>query len=139
VQAFGSTCVGNMRAVDTNVIVRLITRDDKTQVAAAERYLAGGSAWVSHIVLIEVAWVLESVYEFERARLAMAIEMLLDQEQLVLQDSEVVAAAVAIYCAGIGSDFADCMLLEVARRAGNMPLATFNRKLAKAEGAHRLR
>jgi predicted nucleic-acid-binding protein len=65
--------------------------------------------------------------------------MLLDQEQLVLQDPDVVTAAVKLYRDGIGSDFADCMILEVARGAGHLPLATFDRKLAKAEGAQRLR
>lgn len=127
-----------MRAVDTNVIVRLITRDDRAQVAAAETYIAERGAWASHLVLLEVAWVLESVYEFERVQIATAIEMLLDQEHLVVQEAEIVAAAATQYRGGIGSDFADCMILEVARSTGNLPLATFDRKLAKAEGAHRL-
>lgn len=128
-----------MRAVDTNVIVRLTTRDDKAQVAAAERYIAERGAWVSHLVLVEVTWVLESVYNFERPQIATAVEMLLDQEHLVLQDPESVATAAKRYRSGIGSDFADCMILEVARSTGNVPLATFDRKLAKAEGAERLR
>ncbi len=128
-----------MRAVDTNVIVRLTTRDDKAQVAAAERYIAERGAWISHLVLLEVAWVLESVYEFERAQIAAAIGMLLEQEHLVVQDADIVAAAVKQYRGGLGSDFADCMILEVARSAGHLPLATFDRKLAKAEGAQRLR
>jgi predicted nucleic-acid-binding protein len=128
-----------MRAVDTNVVVRLAVRDDKAQVAAAEKYIAERGAWVSHVVLVEVAWVLESVYELDRAQIATAIEMLLGQEQLVVQEPDVVAAAVKLYRSGVGSDFADCMILEVARGAGNLPLATFDRKLAKAEGAQRLR
>jgi len=127
-----------MRAVDTNVIVRLATRDDKAQIAVAEKYIAERGAWVSHLVLVEVVWVLESVYEFERARIATAIELLLGQEHLVVQDPEAVAAAVKLYRCGVGGDFADCMILEVARAAGHLPLATFDRKLAKAEGAKRL-
>jgi len=128
-----------MRAVDTNIIIRLATRDDEAQVAAAEKYVAERGAWVSHLVVVEVAWVLDSVYEFERAQIAGAIEILLDQEHLVVQEPEVVAAAVKLYREGVGSDFADCMILEVARSAGHVPLATFDRKLAKAEGAERLR
>ena len=128
-----------MRAIDTNVIVRLATRDDKTQVAAAEKYIAERGAWVSHLVLVEVAWVLDSVYEFERAQIATAIGILLDQEHLVVQERDVVAAALELYRAGTGSDFADCMILEVARAAGHTPLATFDRKLARAEGTQRLR
>ena len=67
-----------MRAIDTNVIVRLATRDDETQVAAAEKYIAERGAWVSHLVLVEVTWVLDSVYEFERPQIATAIEILLE-------------------------------------------------------------
>jgi predicted nucleic acid-binding protein len=55
-----------------------------------------------------------------------------------LQDPELVAAASKQYRNGIGGDFADCMILEVARSTGNLPLATFDRKFAKAESAHRL-
>ncbi|HKY37726.1 MAG TPA: PIN domain-containing protein [Polyangiaceae bacterium] len=91
------------------------------------------------LILVEVTWVLESVYDFERPAIATAIEMLLDQEHLVLQDPDVVAATLTHYRSGLGSDFADCMILEVARGAGHLPLATFDRKLAKAGGAQRLR
>jgi predicted nucleic-acid-binding protein len=114
-------------------------RDDKAQVAAAEKYIAERGAWVSHVVLVEFAWVLEAVYEFERAEIATAIDMLLEQEQLVVQDADIVGAAVSHYRDGIGSDFADCLILEVARGAGHLPLATLDRKLAKVEGAMRLR
>lgn len=91
------------------------------------------------LVLVELSRVLESVYELERSHIATAIEMLLDQEHLVVQDPETVAGAVKAYGRGTGSNFADCMILEVARSAGHLPLATFDRKLAKAEGAQRLR
>ncbi len=53
-----------MRAVDTNVLVRLLARDDAAQAEAAEAFVAGG-AWVSHVVLVETIWVLESVYEVD--------------------------------------------------------------------------
>jgi predicted nucleic-acid-binding protein len=66
-----------MRAVDTNVLVRLITRDDPKQVTAAESFVASG-AWVSHLVLAETLWVLESVYELDAKRRATAVDMLLN-------------------------------------------------------------
>ncbi|MBK8233587.1 MAG: hypothetical protein IT349_08865 [Candidatus Eisenbacteria bacterium] len=50
-----------MRTVDTNLVVRLIVRDDPRQVAAAERFVAQG-AWVSLLVLREVMWVLDRAY-----------------------------------------------------------------------------
>ena len=44
-----------MRAVDTNVLIRLVTRDDPKQVLAAEAFVAKG-VWVSHLVLVEAVW-----------------------------------------------------------------------------------
>src|SRR3989304_2719572 len=81
-----------MRAVDTNVLVRLITRDDSRQVAAAEAFVAGG-AWVSHVVLVETIWVLPTVYELGAASIATAVEMLLNHQPPPLQDSDVRRAA----------------------------------------------
>ena len=81
-----------MRAVDTNVLVRLITRDDSRQVAAAEAFVRLG-AWVSHLALAEAAWVLDAVYERGPAEVAKAIEILLNHQHLTIQDHEVVAAA----------------------------------------------
>lgn len=127
-----------MRAVDTNVLVRLLTRDDDAQVAAAEAYISDQPAWVSEVVLVELAWVLDAVYELDRSRIAAALEMLLEQERVVVQNPEVVGKAVQLYRRGTGSDFADCMILELARGTGNLPLATFDRKLAKADGAQRI-
>lgn len=127
-----------MRAVDTNLLVRLAVRDDGEQVAAAEAFIARGGAWVSHVVLVELAWVLDAVYERSRAEIATALEMLLEQEHLTVQEGDVAAAAIGLYRGGGGRDFADCMILEIARKAGHLPLGTFDRGLAKLEGTERL-
>jgi predicted nucleic-acid-binding protein len=126
-----------MRAVDTNLLVRLIVRDDPAQVAAAEAVVAGG-AWVSHLVLAETIWVLDAVHERSAAQLAAAIEMLLNHEQLSIQDAEVVAQALARFRSRPALGFSDCLVLEIARKAGHLPLGTFDRGLAKLEGAQRL-
>jgi predicted nucleic-acid-binding protein len=126
-----------MRAVDTNILVRLIARDDMAQLAAAEDFIARG-AWVSTLVLAETTWVLGAVYELEHSQLATVIEMLLSHESLTMQDSEVVAAALAHYRAVPGLGFTDCLLVEIARKAGHLPLGTFDKRLAKLDGAVRL-
>ncbi len=126
-----------MRAVDTNVLVRLITRDDAAQVAAAESFVSSG-AWVSQLVLVEAVWVLTSVFKLDAQAQAKAIEMLLNHRDLTVQDSEVVVAALEHFRRRPKVDFSDCLLLEVARKAGHLPLATFDRQLAKLEGAERL-
>ena len=126
-----------MRAVDTNVLVRLITRDDSKQVASADRFVEKG-AWVSLVALAEAMWVLAGVYDRNPADIAIAVEMLLDHKTLVLQDSEVVAAALATFRTRPALGFSDCLILESARKAGHVPLGTVDRDLSKATGAEKL-
>ena len=126
-----------MRAVDTNVLVRLVTRDDARQVAAAEAFVASG-AWVSHLALAEATWVLAAVYELEAPAIATALEMLLNHKHVTLQESEVVASALETFRKRPALGFSDCLMLEVARKAGHLPLGTFDRMLGKLEGAERL-
>lgn len=126
-----------MRAVDTNVLVRLVTRDDAQQVAAAEAFVARG-AWVPHLVLVEAMWVLSSVYELAPRDIATAVEMLLNHKDLTVQDSDVVASALARFRKKTSLSFSDCLVLEVARKAGHLPLGTFDRELGKLDGAQRL-
>ena len=126
-----------MRAVDTNVLVRLLTRDDRKQVAAAEAFVSKG-AWVSTLVLIEATWVLTAVYELTHAEISTAIDMLLHHRDLTIQDSDSVAAALDQYRSRPALDFSDCLILEVARKAGHLPLGTFDRDLSKLDGAERL-
>ena len=126
-----------MRAVDTNVLVRLISRDDPKQTAAAENFVATG-AWVSHVVLAETLRVLESVYGLDAGGLTKAVDMLLSHANLTVQDPDVVTAALAQYRGKHALGFSDCLVVEIARKAGHLPLGTFDRDLAKVDGAHRL-
>jgi predicted nucleic-acid-binding protein len=126
-----------VRAVDTNLLVRLVTRDDVRQVAAAEEFVGRG-AWVSHLVLAEATWVLTSVYERGPADIATAVDMLLNHEHLTLQDPDAVAAAVEDFRGRPALGFSDCLVLAIARKAGHLPLGTFDRTLAKLAGTHRL-
>ena len=126
-----------MRAVDTNVLVRLVTRDDEKQVAVAEAFVAKG-VWVSQLVLMEAVWVFGSVYELDAERLATAVEMLLQHKDLTIEDSESVFGALEQFRKRPTVSFSDCLVLEAARRAGHLPLGTFDRGLAKLPGAERL-
>ena len=126
-----------MRAVDTNVLVRLVTRDDTEQVAVAEAFIAPG-AWVSHLVLAEAMWVLASVYDLGPSAIVTAVEMLLNHRDLSLQDADVVAAALTHFRKRPKLGFSDCLVLEVARKAGHTPLGTFDRELSKLDSTQRL-
>lgn len=127
-----------MRAVDTNVLVRLLARDDPRQAAAAESFVGGG-AWVSHLVLAETTWVLSAVFARSSAQIAEAIGQLLEHETLVVQDPEVVAQALVQMKAKPALGFSDCLILEVARKAGHLPLGTFDRALGRLPGASKLK
>jgi len=126
-----------MRAVDTNVLVRLITRDDARQAASADAFIRKG-AWVSLLALTEAVWVLAAVYERKAAGLVTAIEMLLNHEHLVLQDADAVEAALDLFRFRPSLGFSDCLVLQVARKAGHLPLGTFDRGLGKADGAQKV-
>ncbi|MBI5545619.1 MAG: type II toxin-antitoxin system VapC family toxin [Deltaproteobacteria bacterium] len=126
-----------MRAVDTKVLVRLLTRDDEEQVTVAEAFVAKG-AWVSQLVLMETVWVLGSVYELQAKQLATAVEMLLQHKDLTVEDSESVFGALEQFRKTPTVSFSDCLVLEAARNAGHLPLGTFDRGLARLPGAERL-
>src|ERR1041385_1096172 len=123
-----------MRAVDTNVLVRLVTRDDANQVTSAESFVEKG-AWVSHLVLAETTWVLSAAYELDHAAIATAVEMLLNHKTLTLQDGDVVERALEHYRKKPALGYSDCLVLEIARKAGHVPLGTFDKNLSKRDAA----
>ena len=126
-----------MLAIDNNVLVRLLVRDDEKQAKLADQCVARGT-WVSHLVLAETMWVLDSVYARTPAQLAAALRLMLAHESLVLQDADAVSAALDHFETKPGLDFSDCLVLEIARKAGHLPLGTFDKALAKLSGAQKL-
>ena len=126
-----------MRAVDTNVLVRLIVRDDRRQATIADEFISKG-AWISHLVLAETCWVLESVCELGSQQIATAVEMLLNHEHLTIQDADVALAALERFRKRPAVAFTDYLIVEIARKGGHIPLGTFDRELSKVEAAQRL-
>jgi predicted nucleic-acid-binding protein len=126
-----------MLAVDTNILVRLITGDEAKQLEAAERFIEQG-AWVSILALAEAAWVLKTWYKKSAAEVAAAVQMLLEHKDLTVQDSEVAAEALALFRSRPALGFSDCLILHIARKAGHLPLGTFDRALGKVEGTRKL-
>ena len=126
-----------MRAADTNLVVRLIVRDDDEQEAVAKAFIEQG-VWLSHVVLVETAWVLQSTYGRDHSEVADALEMLLNEPHVTIQDPDVVEAALAHYRRRPSLKFTDCLILEIARKAGHLPLGTFDRNFGKLDGTQRL-
>lgn len=121
-----------MVAVDTNVVVRLIVRDNERQAVAAERVVQQG-AWLSALGVAETVWVLSTAYDFGPSQLARAIEMLLENPQLIIEQAGAVERALASFRRRPRLRFTDCLMRELARQAAVLPLATFDRDLAKLE------
>jgi len=126
-----------MVSADTNLIVRLVARDDPDQVASAEAFMNNG-AWVSHIVLAEAVWVLAKVYQRNTKEQITILEMLLKHESLRFQDHDVIVAALNQFRFTPRIGFTDCLILEIARKAGHLPLGTFERSLTKLDGTQKL-
>ena len=122
-----------MRAIDTNVLVRLIVRDDPEQVARAEAFVEHG-AWIALPVLAETVWVLASVYGLSRQRIGTVVTMLMEHDVLALQDEDVVRRAHAAFARGRSAGFTDCLVVEIARKAGHLPVGTFDRKMSRVDG-----
>lgn len=124
-------------AVDTNVIVRCLTRDDPAQAAEAMAAMdAADAVYLDIVVLCETVWVLRRAYRLPRDVIASALGDLLDSEK-VEADRGAVAAGLAALRAG--GDFADGVILHHAGRTDCATLLTFDRTLARAGGNGRVR
>jgi len=119
-----------MIALDTNVIVRVVTRDDPRQVPAALAVMRSGDLWVSKTVLLETEWVLRYSYKLSRASIAETFRKLLGYRRLRVEDRGVVVSALSWFESGL--DFADALHLASGQEADRF--ATFDRTLASAAG-----
>ena len=116
-----------MRAVDTNVLVRLLVNDEPTQAEAAQRAMAAEPALILKTVMIELEWVLRSAYGRSRAEIATSIEGLLAAAGVIAEDSAAVERAVAWFRQGM--DFADA--LHVASSGHVDAILTFDGDLRR--------
>ena len=99
-----------MPAVDTNVVVRLLTGDEPMQEAAARALFASGPVWIAKTVLLETGWVLRSLYGFEEGAIRTAFTKLLGLKNVHVEDESSVAAALGLTASGI--ELADAMHLS---------------------------
>ena len=98
-----------MIAVDTNVLVGLLTGDDSRQEAAARSLFTREPIWIAKTVLLETGWVLRSLYGLEETEIRAAFTKLLGLENVHAEDESSVAAALALTTRGI--EFADALHL----------------------------
>ena len=127
-----------MLGVDTNVLVRYLTRDDQPQYEKARRLIdrevaKGEPILVSLLVMLETEWVLRSRYEMAKAGVITAFSALLDAADLKIEDEPSVEAAVYSW-KDSAADFADCLIEARNRRLGCRATATFDGRALKLAG-----
>jgi predicted nucleic-acid-binding protein len=127
-----------LAAIDTNVLVRLVTRDDPGQYRKALAFVNRHQpVLVTSLSILELAWVLASRYGHRKDKVLQVVRMLLDMQELDIQQAGVLEGALATWAAS-RADFADCLILETVRAASALPLGTFDRSLGRLEGCQSL-
>ncbi len=123
-----------MIALDTNVLLRFLLRDDEEQAEAAERLMRQLTleepGFISREVMVELVWALEYAFRFGRDQIATVLNELVNAAAVEVEWASDVVEAAGGYRRG-GADFADRMIAAAARRAGAVPLYTFDRKAAR--------
>lgn len=116
-----------MRAVDTNLLVRALVRDDAAQSAAAEAVLANEPVFIPVTVMLELEWVLRSRYGFEPNKLSQAFTLLCALPNATVGEAAAVRQAAARLAKGW--DFADA--LHHALSEGCADFLSFDDSLVK--------
>ena len=127
-----------MIGLDTNVLVRLLTRDDEAQAEKARTLLEqhadqDGALFVSDVVLAELVWTLDRAYGLEKDEIAGAVKALADNATLGFESREVLRQAQALFSAS-KAGFADCLIVAKAKAAGCDSLATFDKSMRTLPG-----
>ena len=122
-----------MRALDTNVLIRYLTADDRSQFEISDRLIqdcrdAKEPLFLAVIVICEVVWVLERSYGQPKSAIVTVLEQIVQTDQFRIEQEEIIRRSVASYRTGRGS-FADYVIAEVSRSAGCRDVVTFDRKL----------
>lgn len=116
-----------MVAADTNLLVRLLTEDDRKQAGWARELFRLETVWIAKTVLLETAWVLKSAYGHRTGEVVEALESLCSLPNVELEDELRVRAAMALAAKGL--DLADAM--HLCSRPPGVAFVTFDRRFAR--------
>ena len=128
-----------MRGLDTNVLVRMLLRDDRRQARAAEAAIdaalsAGGPLLVSLLAIMGTEWVLRSRGRLDKPAIVRTFKSLLEARDLSVENEDVLEQALHTY-ENSNTDFADCLMLARYLRIGCVSMLTFDARAAKLAGA----
>ena len=131
-----------MIGLDTNILVRYITHDHPAQTPIAMDLMNSltteAPGFISLIVVVELAWVLESNFRFTRTELANSLDLLLRSKELVVERADLAWQALRDFRAS-RADYADCLIQRCGQSAGCKYTCTFDVKAAGQEGMKLLR
>jgi len=127
-----------MIGLDTNVLVRYLTQDDRVQSAKAtelieQRLTRRDPGFISIVAMAEAVWVLERAYRLGDAEIATTIERTLQADSLVVENEQEVFTAMIALKEGRGS-FADALIGALCARAGCSATVTFDQKALRLPG-----
>ncbi|MGV7210935.1 PIN domain-containing protein [Oxalobacteraceae bacterium A2-2] len=126
-----------MIGLDTNVLARFLLQDDAVQTRQAKAIMDKLSdrhpGFISHIVLVELAWMLKYVFQLSKDDVLDLFGKLGGSSALRLENHVVVLNAMQLW-SGSTAEFSDCLIACVARQAGCSVTLTFDRKAAKVPG-----
>ena len=114
-----------MIAIDTNVIVRLLTKDDANQYQQAYNLFETHDVFIADTVILETEWVLRFAYDYKVDEIASAFILLLGLENAKVNHPEKLALAITWHKQGL--DFADA--LHLANSQHCKKLYTFDKKM----------
>lgn len=117
-----------MIAVDTNIIVRFLAKDDLGQYEAVLALFRKNEIWISHTVLLETAWVLQGIFDLTRDELHSLLSDLIDLENIEMENYDVATASLEAFREGM--DLADALHLATAN-SHDLPFYTFDKALVK--------
>ncbi|MCL4184440.1 MAG: type II toxin-antitoxin system VapC family toxin [Burkholderiaceae bacterium] len=128
-----------MAALDTNVLVRYLVRDDAAQFASARRLIhacidEGRTLYIPISVSLELEWVLRAGFGFGKDEVIRTLSQLLSSAELTFESEVALELALTLYRKG-AADYSDCVHAALAAKAGEQPLWTFDKAASKVDGA----
>ncbi|AUT03851.1 twitching motility protein PilT [Nostoc sp. CENA543] len=124
-----------MIGVDTNILVRYLTKDDENQWQQATEIIESGEqCFIANIVLCELVWVLRGKpYQFSREEISNTIDLILQCATFELENRSIIYQAFQRLKKG-KADFPDYLIGSVAQHLGCRSTASFDRKLKGERG-----
>jgi predicted nucleic-acid-binding protein len=113
-----------MISIDTNILIRLLTGDDKAQYDKAKNLFEQEHIYITKTVILETEWVLRYAYGFSAEAITNAFTTLLGQDHVTVEDAHHIMSATNLLRTGV--DFADALHLVCSQ---NYPFVTFDKKL----------